>query len=91
VTATPASNDGGLGSAARETGVLIFLARRWLALLPTLFLASIFVFTIIQLAPGDPVRMKLGPEATPEQVAIERSGILDATLWRRRGKGAEKP
>ena len=37
-----------------------YLVRRWLQLIPTLVIASILVFTIIALAPGDPVRMKLG-------------------------------
>jgi ABC-type dipeptide/oligopeptide/nickel transport system permease component len=52
-----------------------YLFRRWLLLLPTLALASILIFTIISLAPGDPVRMKLGPEATPDQVAAERERL----------------
>jgi ABC-type dipeptide/oligopeptide/nickel transport system permease component len=55
--------------------VLTYLVRRWLLLLPTLFLASILVFAIIQMAPGDPVRMKLGTEATPDQVAAERERL----------------
>src|SRR4051794_5597945 len=33
------------------------------------------IFAIIQMAPGDPVRMKLGTEATPEQVANERERL----------------
>jgi ABC-type dipeptide/oligopeptide/nickel transport system permease component len=55
--------------------VLTYLLRRWLLLAPTLFLASVLVFTIIQMAPGDPVRMKLGTEATPDQVAAERERL----------------
>jgi len=55
--------------------VVTYLVRRWLLLLPTLFLASILVFAIIQMAPGDPVRMKLGTEATPDQVAAERERL----------------
>jgi peptide/nickel transport system permease protein len=55
--------------------VLSYLVRRWLQLIPTLVLASVLVFTIIALAPGDPVRMKLGTEATPEQVASERTRL----------------
>lgn len=55
--------------------MLSFLVRRWLQLIPTLVLASVLVFTIIALAPGDPVRMKLGTEATPEQVAAERARL----------------
>jgi ABC-type dipeptide/oligopeptide/nickel transport system permease component len=52
-----------------------YLVRRWLQLIPTLIIASVLVFTIIALAPGDPVRMKLGTEATPEQVAAERARL----------------
>jgi peptide/nickel transport system permease protein len=55
--------------------VLTYLVRRWLQLLPTLLLASVAVFTIISLAPGDPVRMKLGTEATNEEVANERARL----------------
>jgi peptide/nickel transport system permease protein len=61
--------------------MLSYLVRRWLLLVPTLFLASLLVFTIISLAPGDPVRMKLGTEATPEQIAGERERLgLDQPL-----------
>src|SRR5919201_555078 len=52
-----------------------YLLRRWLQLLPTLLLASVAVFAIISLAPGDPVRMKLGTEATAEEVANERTRL----------------
>ncbi|HEY3080912.1 MAG TPA: ABC transporter permease [Chloroflexota bacterium] len=55
--------------------MLTYLARRWLALLPTLLLASVLIFAIIQLSPGDPVRMKLGTEASPEEVANERERL----------------
>jgi peptide/nickel transport system permease protein len=61
--------------------VLTYLIRRWLLLVPTLFLASVLIFGIISLAPGDPVRMKIGLEATPEQVAAERERLgLDKPL-----------
>lgn len=58
-----------------------YLAQRLLQLAPTLFLASILIFLIIQLAPGDPAFMMLGPEATPEQLAAERARLgLDKPL-----------
>jgi peptide/nickel transport system permease protein len=61
--------------------VLRYLVRRLLLLIPTLFLASLFIFGIITLAPGDPVRMMLGSEATPDQVAGERERLgLDKPL-----------
>jgi ABC-type dipeptide/oligopeptide/nickel transport system permease component len=55
--------------------VLRFLIQRWLLLVPTLALASLLIFAIVTLAPGDPVRAKLGTEATPQQVAAERARL----------------
>jgi len=52
-----------------------FLVQRVLLLAPTLFLASLLVFGIIQLAPGDPARMRLGTEATADEVAAERARL----------------
>jgi peptide/nickel transport system permease protein len=61
--------------------VQAFLARRLLLLIPTLVLASILIFAIIALAPGDPARMMLGTQATPEEVALERTRLgLDRPL-----------
>ncbi len=55
--------------------MLRYLSRRLLMLVPTLFLASIVIFAIIQLAPGDPARMMLGTEATEQQIARERARL----------------
>ena len=52
--------------------MLRFLVQRILLLIPTIFLASVLVFAIIELAPGDPARMMLGTDATPAEVAAER-------------------
>src|SRR6188508_2312373 len=52
-----------------------YLIRRLLLLVPTLILASILIFAIIALAPGDPARMMLGSQATPEEVAVERERL----------------
>lgn len=52
-----------------------YLIRRLLLLLPTLFIASILIFGIITLAPGDPARMMLGTQATPEEIAVERERL----------------
>jgi len=61
--------------------VLGYLVGRWLLLVPTLALASVLIFGIITLAPGDPVRMKIGFEATPQEVAAERERLgLDQPL-----------
>jgi len=61
--------------------MLGYLVGRWLLLVPTLALASLLIFGIITLAPGDPVRMKIGFEATPQEVAAERERLgLDKPL-----------
>jgi len=52
-----------------------YLLRRLLLLIPTLLLASVLIFAIIALAPGDPARMMLGSQATPEEVAVERERL----------------
>src|SRR5215212_11608783 len=52
-----------------------YLIHRLLLLVPTRFLASILIFAIIALAPGDPARMMLGANATPEEVAVERDRL----------------
>lgn len=49
-----------------------FLLQRLALLAPTVLLASVLIFAIIALAPGDPAQMMLGPEATPREVATER-------------------
>ncbi len=61
--------------------MLTYLIQRWLLLVPTLALASILIFAIITLAPGDPVRMKIGFEATAQEVAAEQERLgLDKPL-----------
>ena len=52
-----------------------FLLRRLLLIVPTLFLASLVIFAIISLAPGDPVRMMLGTQATVQEIAQERARL----------------
>ncbi len=52
-----------------------YLINRLLLLIPTLLLASIVVFAMIQLSPGDPARMMLGLEATPQEIALERATL----------------
>lgn len=52
-----------------------YLVRALMQFIPTLFLASILVFAVIQLAPGDPATLLLGSDATPEQLAFERTRL----------------
>lgn len=46
----------------------IYVLKRILSLVPTLFLVSIIVFLIIHLTPGDPAAAMLGDQAKPEQI-----------------------
>jgi len=58
-----------------------YLIRRVCELVPSLLLATVLVFLIINASPGDPVKMKLGTEATPEQIEAERAKLgLDRPL-----------
>jgi peptide/nickel transport system permease protein len=49
-----------------------YLARRLLALIPVLFLVTIFAFLIVHLTPGDPVSLVLGEQATQTQIEEAR-------------------
>jgi ABC-type dipeptide/oligopeptide/nickel transport system permease component len=57
------------------------MIRRLLELVPTLFLASIVIFLIIVMSPGDPALVTAGTEATPADIAAERVRLgLDKPL-----------
>ena len=58
-----------------------FLARRLLAAVPVVLVVGVTVFVLINLAPGDPVQVMLGPDARPEQVERMRQNLgLDQPL-----------
>jgi peptide/nickel transport system permease protein len=58
-----------------------FVIRRVVLTIPTLLAMSVFVFALIRLVPGDPVRSMLGFRATPENVALVRHDLhLDEGL-----------
>ena len=58
-----------------------YLLRRLLQAVPLLFLASLVVFLLIHITPGDPVRIMLGEQASDEQVAAVRAQMgLDRSL-----------
>lgn len=49
-----------------------YIIKRLFVLVPILLGASILIFTVMRLIPGDPARQALGPEATGEQVEVMR-------------------
>jgi peptide/nickel transport system permease protein len=55
--------------------MLKFIVRRLLAMLLTMFIVSIFIFVLAEIAPGDVVRNILGAFATPEQEASFREQL----------------
>jgi len=61
--------------------MLAYAARRLLQAVPVLLFASVVVFLMIYLVPGDPVLAILGGEARPDQVAAMRAKMgLDRPL-----------
>jgi len=62
--------------------MLMYTLRRLLMLVPVLFGVTLLTFAIVQVTPGDPVVMMLGPHATPEQIAEfrEQFGLDDPIL-----------
>ena len=52
--------------------MLPYLTGRLLALVPVLLVVAVVVFLLIHLTPGDPARVLLGQDATPEQVQTLR-------------------
>lgn len=65
------------------SGGLGYAVRRVLLTIPVLVATSIFVFLLIRLVPGDPVRTMLGIRATPANIATVRAQLgLDHPLTR---------
>jgi len=53
----------------RSIAVSQYILRRIFFMIPTALLVCFFAFMVIHLVPGDPARVLLGEEATPESVA----------------------
>jgi peptide/nickel transport system permease protein len=63
------------------SGRTAFIIRRLLLTIPVLLAMSMFVFLMLRLVPGDPVRTMLGFRATPETIATVREQLgLDLPL-----------
>ena len=61
-----------------------FLLRRLVSLIVTVWLATIVVFTVLQLVPGDPALLMLGVNAQPDTLAALRSQMgLDQPILTR--------
>jgi peptide/nickel transport system permease protein len=65
-----------------------FVVRRLVLSIPILLLVSIMVFGLIHLIPGDPARVILGQEATPEAIAglrhelgLDRPLVVQYLTW----------
>ena len=61
-----------------------YLLKRLLVGLATLLVASLVVFTILEILPGDPARLMLGMNATEDAVQAlrEQMGLNQPLLWR---------
>ena len=61
--------------------MLVFIVRRLLGTIPTLFLVAVLVFVFVRLLPGDPARLAAGADADERTVAMVRSELgLDRPL-----------
>ena len=64
--------------------MLPFLAQRFLSLALSLVAASLVIFLVMQVVPGDPARFMLGMNAAPEALAALREEMgLGLPLWTR--------
>lgn len=62
--------------------MLRYLFKRFLLILPTIFVPLLMVFLLLRLAPGDPAGMMLGDQATAAQIAALRTELgLDQPLY----------
>ena len=58
-----------------------YLVKRIFQLIPILILASVVIFTIMHMIPGDPAQVYAGPDARPEALAAIRNAMgLDRPL-----------
>jgi peptide/nickel transport system permease protein len=63
--------------------VLIFIVRRTLQAIPTLFGVSLIAFVLLKAVPGDPARIIAGKNATPQFLSAKREALhLDEPYWR---------
>lgn len=64
--------------------MLIYLSRRLVSLSLSLLAASLVIFLLIEIVPGDPARLMMGLNASPDAVAVVREQLgLDLPAWQR--------
>ncbi|MES1265073.1 MAG: ABC transporter permease subunit, partial [Variovorax sp.] len=62
----------------------LFLFKRFLTLIATLIGASVIVFLVLEILPGNAAQMLMGPDAAPEAVAALAAKLgLDQPAWSR--------
>ena len=52
--------------------MLSYLVRRLVGTVPVIFMISLFVFLLLQSAPGDPADILISDQASPEDIADAR-------------------
>ena len=69
------------GSVNENPAIAVFIAKRFIALLLTLAVASVVVFALLEILPGDPAAVILGVNARPDTLAALRAELgLDQPL-----------
>ena len=64
--------------------MLNYIFKRFLSLIISLAVASLVIFFVIEVAPGDPAQFMLGINAQPDTVAALRTELgLDVPKWQR--------
>lgn len=76
--------------------MLLYILKRMLLAIPTLFLVALIVFFLVRLIPGDPAQVMLGEGASPEALASLRAELglnqpvpLQFTTWLARSLGGD--
>jgi len=60
----------------------VFLLRRLILAVPTLFGVTVIVFVLLRVVPGDPINMMIGPGATPQDIqALREIYGLDKSIY----------
>jgi peptide/nickel transport system permease protein len=60
----------------------VFLLKRLILAVPTLFGVTVIVFVLLRVVPGDPIAMMIGPGATPQDIETLREVYgLDKSIW----------